>query len=135
MSYSHPLRISYNFGSVAFSSGSSTRNIAVPAGKRFAKIREIHLDATVTFNAVTTPAKIQVGNGTTANKYADFSCATTAAGAAKAMASSDVVAAYREFIDCGSAGENLTALKVSLIANTGGTPAGTGVPTIVIDWY
>lgn len=136
MSYSAPLSIAYNFGSLAFGGGTLTRNVSVPKGMRFAKIREIHLDASVTFAGSTSTPRIQVGNGTTANKYADFDCSTTAGGAARGLAQApdSVVAAYRDYVDCGASGENLTALKVTLLAGVG-TPAGTGIPTIVIDWY
>ena len=136
MSYSAPLSVTYNLGSIAFGASSTSRKIRVPKGMRFAKVREIMLDASVAF-AGTTPPKIQLGNDTTANKYADFNCSTTGVGAARGLAdeTAALVAAYADRIDCGAEGENLTALKVSLIAGVGGVPAGTGVVSVVIDWY
>lgn len=136
MSYSAPLSITYNFGSLAFGGATATRKIRVPPGMRFAKVREVHLDASVTFAGSTSTPRIQVGNGTTANKYVDFNCSTTAANAARGLSdeTNAVVAAYKDKIDCGAEGENLTALTVTLLAGVG-TPAGTGIPTIQIDWF
>lgn len=136
MSYSDPLSVTYNLGSIAFGGSSTSRKIRVPKGMRFAKIREIMLDASVTFAGSTSTPRVQVGNDTTAAKYADFNCSTTAAGAARGLAdeTSALVAAYADRIDCGAEGENLTALKVSLVAGVG-TPAGTGTVSVVIDWY
>lgn len=137
MSYSQPNRLSFETGVHTFSAGDAARKIAVPKGARFARIANIHVAGTTTFNAVTTSAKVQLGNDTTAAKYANFDVATLAAGSAVDLADKPtaVVADYREYIDCGAEGENLSDIKVSLIAMTGGTPAGAGIVSITLDWF
>lgn len=137
MSYSAPNRLSFSTGLHTFSAGDAARNIAVPKGARFARIANIHVSGTTTFNAVTTSAKVQLGNATTASKYANFDVGTLAAGSAVDLADKTTAlqSGYREYIDCGAEGENLTDIKLSLIAPTGGTPAGAGIVDITIDWF
>lgn len=76
MSYDSPLRISYNFPAASFTAP-VVRTLRGPAGKR-GRIVEVSINATTAFVGTTTPAKLQIGDGTTVNKYADISMGTAA---------------------------------------------------------
>ncbi len=128
MSYADANRISYSFPAVNFAT-SSSQSITGPKGKA-GRIKTCHVSATTLFTAVTTQARVDLGNATTANAYGTESLGTLAAGASTA-------------IDDGSnAASSLTMprvaadvpIKVSFVAPTGGTPAGVGTVTVVVDW-
>ena len=127
MAYENPSTFSPPLGSVSFAT-TTTRVIRLPRN-RTGRIIDIGFYATVLFTNVTTGAKIQVGNGVTANFYGE----TPQLGALAAGASSN------------SGNAALTGVNVELPANTditltflaptGGAPAGTANPNVVIETY
>jgi hypothetical protein len=141
MSYDQPKKVtSHGFGAAhAFSAGAAAHAIRVPLGMNFARIEEVSVLATVTFNAVTTPAYVRVGTAADDNKFAELNLATVAATDSRGSKDdTDAVLPAGQFIDLtrgGDSGAALSQLEVAFIANTGGTPAGTGIPTITVSWW
>lgn len=129
MSYGNPNRRTYVFPNVDFGAGDSAHSLRGPNGKE-GKLIDIHLSATETFNSVTTDANVQVGiSGGDLDAYALFvpgDLAATDAISAQNGADSDWL------LDANIPAD--TAVEVTCIAPTGGTPAGIATVTVVIDW-
>lgn len=129
MSYADPVSKAYSFPAIAFGTGSS-QTIRGPKGKT-GIVRDIHVSATVLFTAVTTSGRVDVGNSTTAAAAGSLTLGTLAAGGSRSVldgqdATSALVSGYICPAD--------TDVKVSFVAPTGGSPAGTGTVTVFIDW-
>ena len=139
MSYANPLTVAYNFGEIDFGAGGDITAIRVPAHITQCAIREIQVSATETFNATTTSAKVRVGTASDADKFAELDCATTADTDAVGTADdADAIKTAGQSIDLqtdGDSGAELAQLEVAFVAPTGGTPAGRGFVTIVLDWW
>lgn len=127
MSYSNPDRRHYSFPSVDFST-STSQKIKGPKGKT-GRLIATHVSGTVLFTAVSTSGRVDVGNSTTAAAYQSLTLGTLAAAAA--IASDDGAATVTNTLLELPAD---TDVKVSFIAPTGGSPAGTGTTTVTIDW-
>jgi len=127
MSYDDPQSVSHVFGDHVFSAGDATLAIRGPAGKK-GRLEEITVSPSVTFNAVTSPAAVQVGITGSLTRNANFPLGTTAAGAAIAATQT-----ANALVD--SALEADTDIIVTLIAPVGGTPAGTGHVMVMTEWY
>jgi len=138
-SYDNPLTVSYGFGLVDYGAGDSAFAIQRPKGATMARIDEIHVSVTETFNGVTTNAFTQVGTAGDPNKFADMDMAAAAATDGYGTNDDpDAILEAGQFIDLdrdGDAGASLDQLEVAFIAPTGGVPAGIGYPTIVVSWW
>lgn len=124
MSYADPNRKTYAFGVQDFTAG-ETFTIAQPSGKN-GVLRSIDVQATVAFTADTTEGFVQVGTAADPDKYGVLAMGTTAA---TAGASTDQ--------DGNALGDAVTIdedVVVTLVAPTGGVPAGSGAVQVVIDW-
>lgn len=133
MSYSTAGTRDYHLGSINFVGTPAAQAIRVPKGARFARIVDVHVMASVAFTATTTPGYVDIGTAGTAAKYVHFNCGTTAATDARCFDDSDGRVAGYEVID--TVGEAIEQLEVSFVAPTGGTPAGTGLVTISVEWF
>lgn len=127
MSYSLPNRRSYSFPNVAFGT-SSFQTVTGPKGKA-GRIVAINVAATVLFTNVTTAGRVDLGNATTAN--ANQSLALGALAASASISSDDAVSTFTNTTPVVAAD---VPLKVSFIAPTGGSPAGTATVTVIMDW-
>lgn len=129
MSYSNPDRRCYNYGSIDFGAGGEVVSITGPKGKR-GRLIDIHVSATETFNAVTTSAKVSVGTAADPDAYAELDVGT--------LADTDSISAEDGVSDTDAIiAEDIpadTQVEVTMVAPTGGTPAGMGHVQIVIDW-
>ena len=134
-SYDHPITVSHNLGIVDYGAGSSVQLIPVPPGMSSARIEFALLDVDETFTDDTTEGAVQIGDGTDADK---FFAASTGVSAIDTAVSLDGVTEAGKFIDLardGNGGAALTFLTVTMVAPTGGTPAGIATTTIVVSWY
>lgn len=129
MSYADPDRRFYSFPGVAFGT-STAQYINGPRGKK-GTLKAIHVSATVLFTAVTTSGRVDVGNATTAAAYGSLTLGTLAAAAA--MSSDDSGQTADPIVANHEIAAN-TVVKVSFVAPTGGSPAGTGTVSVMIDW-
>jgi hypothetical protein len=143
LAYDTPRRVAYSFPAVAYGSGNTSRYIKGPKGLK-GRIAEITAEATTSFTGTTAPGKCQLGDGVTANKYADlwFGAAGAGPAAGTAVRASDVTmigsSAALKFQDPTAlpftfipADQQIT---VTHLAPTG-TPAGVADVTIEIEWF
>lgn len=124
--YDHPLVQTIDFGSVNFASATAT-SFKGPPGKR-GRILDMGVRVTTLFTAVTTPGYFNIGTAGDADAYASMAMGTAAAtdtwnlqDDADAIIDPDLPAD--------------TQIEVSYVAPTGGSPAGVGVPYVVVGWY
>lgn len=129
MSYSVPRRRQYTFPSVNFAT-SSSQQISGPKGKA-GRVIEVHVSATVTFTNTTTAGRVDIGNTTTANANMSVPLGTLAAGSA--LSSEDSATLSTITVTDRNVPAD-TAIKVSFVAPTGGSPAGTGTVLVVVHW-
>lgn len=129
MSYSNPDRRCYCFGEIDFGAGGEVVSITGPKGKKGTLI-DIHAAATETFTADTTEAEIQVGTAGDADAYALMQLGT--------LADTDSASAQDESTDIDAIIDSAipadTQVEVTMVAPTGGTPAGKAFVQLVIDW-
>jgi hypothetical protein len=134
--YANPRNISKTFTGVAFGGGNSTKYFYIPKNVGNFVLRNIRAEVTTSFVGTTSPGKIQVGDGVTANKYGEVDFGTAGAGTPAGFG----VAAYGD-ATTGINQRNKDALPflrvpgdtmliISCVAPVGGTPAGTADFTI-----
>ena len=131
--YDMPIRMTYGYTGVNFAAGDAVRVIKNPRKGARGRVRSINIHATTTFAGATTKPKVQVGDGVTANRYADVDGGTTAAGAA--MIARDVAGGI-----VGLAVPNIVTatdgdLTVTFKAPTGAGLAGVGDVHIEVEWF
>jgi hypothetical protein len=129
MAYDLPVRVSYSLGSQNFTSAFATA-LKPPKGAKGGRVVDIHLQPSVTFTQVTTPGYVRVGTSGDADKYAQLNCGAAAATDAYNMSDGGT---WGETIDL--VRDSITQVEVVTVAPTGGTPAGTGIVTVVVDWF
>lgn len=132
--YDDMITSSHAFPSVNFASG-STNKIKVPRGAKLGRVLDILVNATVLFTQVTTPAIVQVGDGTTPDIFATLTLGALAAGST--IGGGDVTnGIFKSVYLAGNyaSGAGLHDLTVTFVAPTGGTPAGTGTVLIIMGW-
>jgi len=137
-SYDEAMVISYSLGSVNIGGGTTNQRIKPPPGARFGAIEDMHVSVTTTFTQVTTPAFIRVGTVDDADKYAELNMGAAAANTGYGLTDHDALGIKQKVIDLGKdsdAGTAITDLRIALIAPTGGSPAGVGIPTITMKWW
>jgi hypothetical protein len=122
----------YKFSAVDFSTGSS-KKLPVPRGATFARVLDIMVVASVLFTQVTTPAIVQIGDGTTADKFASITLGALAAGSS--ITGNDVAHVWNANYLAGNyPPSGLHDLTATFVAPTGGTPAGTGDVYILVGY-
>lgn len=131
--YDNPISLNYKFAAVNFATG-STAKIPVPYKAQGARVGDIAVVASVTFTQVTTPGLVQVGDGTTADKFASLNIGGTTSG--NSIAGGDVGGVYKAYYLAANynSGAGLHDLIVTFVAPTGGTPAGTGDVYVSMLW-
>lgn len=136
--YDHPLPMTYTFPALAFGGASSSSSIKPPRGLSLGVIRDIHAMVTVLFTAVTTPAFVRLGYSGDTDYYAELNMGTAPASAgynSSDIASSTTVIHRRIDLNNDPVPGDLSAVLVSFVAATGGTPAGTATVAIAIGWW
>lgn len=131
--YDNGVVCSYSFGSLAFGGSTSAWALKPPAGLNRGKIVDIQVQVSVLFTAVTTAAAVQVGLAATAAYYAQLNMGTAAA--TDAFGIRNVGYDVAVFRSINMTIEAIAQVEVVFLAATGGTPAGTGVPNIMINWF
>lgn len=129
MSYADPDRRQYSFGEIDFGDAAEVLSITGPKGAK-GILHAIHVAATETFTADTTPAYVRVGTAADPDAYAEMNLGTLADtdSASSDDGTTDPDAIIAESIPAD------TQVEVTTVAPTGGTPAGKGFVTIIIDW-
>lgn len=131
--YDNLRTVTYSYAAVNFASGNATHKVAVPRGCQMARVLDIMIEATVTFTQTTTPGLVQVGDGTTAAKFAQLSAGGTASGST--VGSGDQAIWISNYLKGNyNSGAGLHDLTITFVAPTGGTPAGTGNVFITIGY-
>lgn len=133
-SYDQPDMLSYGLGSVGFTTDGPF-TIPVPPSCSGLRIVGYAIDtATVAFTADTTPGALSFGDGTDADKFGQLDAAVIAAGDSLHVEGNDLSQGIA--LDYASAsGGRLDQITVTVVAPTGGTPAGTGNVTVFMAWY
>jgi len=129
--YDNPITATYDLDSVAFAASPAATAIKGPKGMQ-GRIRDIGVRATVLFTNVTTGAQITVGTTGDADAYALLNIGAAAATDVwNTVDDTDAISAtlLKGYIPAD------TQIEVAYVAPTGGTPAGTGFPFVVIDWF
>ena len=125
MAYDTPQTVSYNFGEIDFADAAEILSIEPPTGAGKGFIMDVHVASSETFNAVTTEAFLQLGTAADPDAYVNMGLDTLA----------DTVG--RSCIDADYITRSLpasTPVEVTVVANTGGTPAGKGYITVTVAW-
>jgi hypothetical protein len=130
MGYANPIvTINYNWPEHDFGNGDGALSFQGPSGL-VGKMKDIIVHCTETFNAVTTPGKVQVGTSADPDAYALANLGT--------LADTDTFVASTDDTDWLLTQDFLAAdtqIEVVPTAPTGGTPAGKGTVTIIVDWF
>lgn len=133
-SYDNPQTRCYDLGSADIEAAGPFA-IAVPPWASSARIEGVAFNSvSEAFTADTTGAGVQIGTAADADKFGDFVfgvIALTDGAEVGPVTAGNFIDLDRD----GDAGAALTQLEVVLVAPTGGTPAGTGLLSIVISWY
>ena len=127
--------VNYGFGLYVFTNA-LTALLYPPRRCNRGVVVDIHVNATVLFTAVTTPAYVRLGIAGDLDKYAELNLATTASGAALNLPASG---AYNPsnpnaFSVIDLVGDGASYVTLSVVAPTGGSPAGTGYLNVALGW-
>lgn len=144
ISHDMPFRETISWCTLAFGGATTTRIIRGPKGF-FGRVVKAQAQATVSFVGTTTPAKVQVGDGVTANKFLDLfmgaaGAGTAAAGVVDTQTTPAALTGMNKTDGTPLIPNNLIqpdaqATTVTFLAATGGAPAGTADVQIVVDWF
>lgn len=138
MPYQDPQRVTLSYNAVNIGAGNSTRVFRTPKGKR-GSVSLVMAGVTTSFVGTATPGKVQVGDGVTANKYADL--AIGAAGAGTAAAHAVTASDYGSGLLGRQPGvpalflEPDTEYTITFVAPVGGAPAGVADVQVQIDFF
>lgn len=136
--YDSNIVIPYKFAAMNFVTGAGTYKLPIPRSARFGRVMDIMVVSTTTFTQTTTDGIVQVGDGTTANAFAQLHVGGTAAGSS--ISGRDVTAQYGVWVANYIAASNpavgvngvLHDLVMTIVAPTGGTPAGVGDVYVIV---
>ncbi len=159
MSYDNPFQIDYSFTGLTVATPPTSRYLRVPytvglgrgngaasTSIRFARIREIAIDATTAVTGNTLAPRIQIGTASTVNKYCVMkvgvdaqATALAAPGAWGFLDYDGLVAQYANRIDLLNDGDTVGTLQgflnCNFVANSGGSPAGVIDVSVSIQWF
>ena len=121
--YDLPVYATFNYEGHDFGAGGGTKEIVGPPGMRGKVVAVLVSNVTETFTNTTTEAKVQAGVSGDLDKFAELGLGTTASGAAASGAGKAAVLADDE------------TLLVTMVAPTGGTPAGIADVQVVTAWF
>ena len=136
--YDRPNRVSYNFAAINFAT-TTTRVFRTPKNKT-GRVAYAAIMCTTTFVGTSTPGKLQLGDGSTANKYIDLPAGTagTPLTASHSAAASDKASglvandpANLPFLYLAAD----TEYTVTFAAGTGGSVAGVADCVIEISYF
>lgn len=129
--YDQPFRISYPIGMHDFGTAGQTTGIRGPKGMR-GRVSHVGVMVTEAFVGSSTDAAVQVGTGADPDKFVNLVIPAATADNAYFSNEDDTDAILHT-------DDNLmepdTLYLVTLVAPTGGTPAGMGYVTLVVDWF
>ena len=144
MSYDTPQEITYDYNAQAFGGGTITRHIQGPKGKR-GRVAYILASPTVAFVGTTTPGAVQVGVSGTLTKFANVPMGTAGVPAPVnvPIVASDYVGGLTGMQMASSTTPPYayayapadTDIIVTLLAPTGGAPAGTADVVVKVEWF
>lgn len=127
--HSPPVTISYHLGSINFAGAPAAQALRGPKGMT-GRLRDVFIMASTAFTADTTPAKIKIGTASDDDAYALVEVPVTAA-------TDTFMASYHDTNwELSSDPIALdTQIEVAFVAPTGGAATGTGLVTVVMDWF
>lgn len=126
MQYDDLMTKTFTFPGVVFTAG-GTKKLQLPFGAKLARVLDISVRASVTFTQTTTPALVEVGDGTNASAFAQLNCGAVAAGSTIGGADVGGVEVQPPYnAQNYNSGAGLHDLILTFVAPTGGAPAGTG---------
>ena len=128
MAYENPSCVTFQFGSHDFGAGAGALSFKLPKGKVGRLVDVGVTNITETFTATTTPAYFRVGTGADADAYAELNMSTAAA-----TDTWNTVDDTNAIISSTLPAD--TQIEVTMVAPTGGTPAGIGTPYVVVEFY
>lgn len=126
-SYSNPSTFCITYGPHDFGTAGDSTSFKLPNGMS-GRLRDIIVQATEVFTAVSTEAEVNLGSADGGKQYANCGLGTLADKASYRLSdnSADLVLATLPAD---------TAIYVGFVAPTGGTPSGMGYVTLVIDCF
>lgn len=127
--YDKPFRKTYSWNAVDLHTADLTRVLKNPVPGSKGKVVGIEVAVTTTCAGATTTPKVQCGDGTTANKYGELACGTTAAGTS-IIAKNDA-GGLKTTVPTASDGD----ITVTFKAATGAGAAGAGDVFITVEWF
>ena len=133
MSYENALAATYSLGQHDFGAGAATYKVKPPPGFSSGRVRDIHVLVSETFTQTTTPAYIRVGDGTDDDKYAELNMGAAASG--DSYNADDVAGSLKNKGIFNLSSDGITELTVKFVAPTGGTPAGIGEVSLLVEWF
>jgi hypothetical protein len=130
-SLSGPTPINYGFGSLAFTTA-VTYQLKPPRRHNIGNVIDINVMVTVIFTAVTTPAYVRIGTPADNLKYAELNMGTAAA-ASTFNTRDNAVTWFKSDINLSRDGVSYAELRI--VAPTGGSPTGTGILNVLVNWW
>lgn len=134
--YDNLKSVTYKFAAMNFVADAGTYKLPIPRTARFARVEDIMVVCTTTFTQTTTGAVVQIGDGVTAAAFASLPVGGLTAG--NSITGEDLtdgvwVANYLAQANpaVGTAGV-LHDLTMTIVAPTGGTPAGVGDVYVIV---
>lgn len=130
--------VTYKFPAMNFVTGAGAYKLPIPRTARFARVMDLMVVATTTFTQTTTGAVVQIGDGVTAAAFASLPVGGLTAG--NSITGQDIAAGvwvsnYEAQANpaVGNAGV-LHDLVMTIVAPTGGTPAGVGDVYVIVGY-
>lgn len=133
--YDNLTPVCYQFAAVDFGAGDSTKKLKIPRGAQMARVLDILLTASETFTQTTTPGIVQVGDGTTADKFAAMTIGALASGST--LGAGDVDGGLYKAVYLAydyNSGDGLHDLILTCVGPTGGTPAGIADVIVIVGY-
>lgn len=134
--YDNMFPVTYKFPALNFVTGAGAYKLPIPRTARFARVLDLMVVCTTTFTQTTTGAVLQVGDGVTAAAFAQLSIGGLTSG--NSITGQDQVGGCWRSNYLAQAnpavGTNgvLHDLTMTVVAPTGGTPAGVGDVYVIV---
>lgn len=127
--------VNYGFGLYAFTAGITT-SLVPPVRTNRAVVIDIHVNATIVFTQVTTPAFVRLGTAASAARYAELNMGATAAGASLNLPATGKYnpSNPNAFFNIDLVRDAVSAVQMQVVAMTGGSPTGTGYLNVALGW-